>query len=75
MTEANTLIYQNLWWIIPLSLWSLVWKGWALWRAGRLNQSVWFVVMLLLNTLGILEILYIFYFSKLPASSSAKSKK
>lgn len=47
-----------------LVLWSLVWKGLALWKAGRNNDPVWFVVMLVVNLLGVLEILYIFIFSK-----------
>ena len=47
-----------------LVLWSLVWKGLALWKAGRNNDPVWFVIMLVVNLLGVLEILYIFIFSK-----------
>ncbi len=43
-----------------LMAWSLVWKGMALWKAARLNQNIWFIVMLVVNTLGILEIIYIF---------------
>ncbi len=47
-----------------LIVWSLVWKGLALWRAGRTNDKAWFVALLLLNTLGILEMLYLYVFSK-----------
>lgn len=47
-----------------LVLWTLPWKGVALWRAARKNDTIWFVVLLLVNTLGILEILYIFIFNK-----------
>ena len=47
-----------------LAAWSLLWKGLALWRAGRRNDKVWFIVLLIFNTLGILEILYLFVFSK-----------
>jgi hypothetical protein len=50
--------------IIILALWTIPWKGAALWKAARQNQLAWFVVLLLLNTIGILEILYIFIFSK-----------
>jgi len=46
-----------------------VWKGWALWVAARQNSKPWFVVLLIINTLGILEILYIFIFSKPKAVS------
>jgi len=46
--------------------WSLFWKGLALWRAAQLKQRNWFIVILVLNsiTLGILEIIYLFRFSK-----------
>lgn len=43
-----------------LIAWTLVWKGIALWKAARLNQNVWFIILLILNTMGILEIIYIF---------------
>lgn len=45
-------------------LWSFVWKGFALWIASREGKKWWFVVILVLNTAGILEIIYIFAFSK-----------
>ena len=51
--------------IIPFILvWTLPWKGVALWRAARNKQLVWFIVLFLVNTLAILEIIYIFGFSK-----------
>lgn len=45
--------------------WSLVWKGLALWKAARMKSKVWFVAILIINTIGILEILYFFLFSKI----------
>ncbi len=65
MTIDQLLSQYWFFWLILLA-WSLVWKGWALWRAAKLDQKVWFVVFLIVNTLGILEIFYIFYFSKQP---------
>jgi len=47
-----------------LAIWSLIWKGFALWRAARNGSKPWFIVLLIVNTVGILEILYIFLFSK-----------
>jgi len=52
------------WPIILLALWSIPWKGAALWKAAKQNNKIWFVILLIVNTLGILEILYIFVFSK-----------
>jgi heme A synthase len=50
--------------IVVLAIWTIVWKGIALWKAARSGSKVWFIVMLVVNTIGILEILYIFFFSK-----------
>lgn len=47
-----------------LIIWSMVWKGLALWKAARNNSVPWFVALLIVNTVGILEILYIYVFSK-----------
>ncbi len=44
--------------------WSLVWKGIALWKSARYKQLVWFIVLLLVNTIGILEIVYLIFFQK-----------
>ena len=50
--------------IVLLVAWTVPWKGVALWRAARNGQLVWFIVLLVVNTLAILEIIYIFGFSK-----------
>lgn len=45
-------------------VWVIAWKGWALWVAARKDSKPWYVALLIINTIGVLEILYIFYFSK-----------
>lgn len=57
---------------IPLLIWSIFWKGWGLWRAAKNDSKVWYVAILLLNTLGILEILYLFVFGKKKPSKKSK---
>jgi hypothetical protein len=47
-----------------LIFWSIIWKGLGLWKAVKDNSKTWFIIMLVFNTVGIFEILYIFYFSK-----------
>jgi len=58
MINANPLL------LAPLLIWSLGWKGTALWKAGRNNQPYWFVALLIVNTVGLLEIIYIVWFQK-----------
>jgi len=55
---------QNQWVILLAVLWTLPWKGVALWKAARNSHKGWFIALLVINTLAILEILYIFIFSK-----------
>lgn len=40
-------------------IWDLVWRGMALWQAARRRQPVWFVCLLVLNTAGVLPIVYL----------------
>lgn len=54
--------------------WTLPWKGVALWKAARNSHKKWFIALFLLNTLAILEIIYIFYFSKKSKSVNITNK-
>lgn len=50
-------------------LWMVIWKAFALWISARKGHWIWFIIMLILSTIGILEILYIFVFSKIKLKS------
>jgi len=52
------------WFTWLILLWALPWKGVALWKAARNEHKWWFIALLVLNTMAILEIIYIFFFSK-----------
>lgn len=60
--------------LLLIVLWSLFWKGLALWHSGRRGQPWWFLVMLILNTAGILEIIYLFGVAKLKPSELFSKK-
>lgn len=47
--------------------WVLLWKGLALWHSAQRGQSGWFIVLLFVNTAGVLEIIYLFAVAKLKA--------
>jgi len=57
-------------WFLALFAWSLVWKGLALWKAAQKGSKPWFIAFLIVNTLGILEILYYYVFSEPRTKSS-----
>ncbi len=50
--------------ILVLVTWTFIWKGLALWHAARNRQIGWFIIILIVNTLGILEIIYLLFFRK-----------
>lgn len=47
-------------------VWGLFWKGFALWYAAKRHDTVWFIALLIVNTLGVLEIIYILFVAKVP---------
>ena len=53
--------------------WTLPWKGVALWKAARNSHKGWFIALLVVNTLALLEIIYIFYFAKKKVEPIEKS--
>ena len=54
--------------LVIIILWSIFWKGLALWHSAQRGQPWWFVVILVVNTFGILEIMYLFFVLKLKFS-------
>ena len=46
--------------IIILSIYQGLWSMLGVWFAARKNHRIWFVVIALSNTLGIIEAIYLF---------------
>jgi len=42
----------------------MLWSLFALWTAAKTDQRNWFIAMLIINTVGILDIIYLFRFAK-----------
>lgn len=59
-------------WVLPLFLiWSIFFKGMALWQAAQKRQLSWFLIILVVNTVGLLEILYLLYLNRFDFGSRA----
>ena len=50
--------------VVLLILWTLPWKGYALWKAAKKKDKWWFIVLLVVNSAALLEAAYIFHFSE-----------
>ena len=46
--------------IILLVLWDLYWKAHALWMAAQNNDKKFFIALLVINSIGILPIYYLY---------------
>jgi hypothetical protein len=65
----------SLWLLAVIFVWSAIWKLVALWKSARKGHMTWFIILAIVNTIGILEILYIFVFSKIGPMKSTPKKK
>ncbi len=45
--------------ILAITIWTVFWKGLALWKSARDGNKYWFLVILIFNTSGFLEIIYL----------------
>ena len=51
-----------LWLLVPLVIWEVIWKIIGMWKSARNNQLAWFICIAILNTIGLLPIIYIVWF-------------
>ncbi len=47
--------------LFAIALGLIALKGYCLWTAARRNENGWFVAILLVNTLGVLELIYLYF--------------
>ncbi|HPA25215.1 MAG TPA: DUF5652 family protein [bacterium] len=59
MEQTMTQLLNNQPLLLLILAWSLVWKGLALWRASQRGEKSWFVIFLIVNLLGLPEIIYL----------------
>ncbi len=64
LSNANMSLGAGDSWLFLIMLWVLPWKGIALWKAAKNSHKKWFIALFVVNTLAVLDIIYIFYFSK-----------
>ena len=61
--------------IVTVVVLTFVLKGFALWFSARAGQKWWFVAFLVINTFGILEIVYLIWFRPTEGEKKAPVKK
>ena len=53
-----------MWVLLLIMLWVLPWKGYSMWLAAQRKDKKWFLILLIINSLAILDIIYIFFVAK-----------
>ncbi|MBP9802773.1 MAG: hypothetical protein KBD14_00475 [Candidatus Pacebacteria bacterium] len=46
--------------IVVLTIWSILWKCYSVWNAAKNGHKKWFIALIILNTIGILDMIYVF---------------
>ena len=45
--------------IVLIILWDFFWKAWGLWVSAQRKEKIWFALILIINSAGILPIIYL----------------
>lgn len=60
--------------ILILVLWESIWKIIAMWKSARNKHLAWFICIALINTVGILPIIYILTHKKKAETEQQKTE-
>lgn len=60
--------------LIPFILIDLVLRGFALWKSAKRNQNIWFIALLIVNSIGILPLIYLILNKKTKSQSPQKAR-
>jgi hypothetical protein len=50
--------------VVAIAIWDAVWKLIGMWKAAKRDSLLWFILIAVLNTAGILPIIYIYLVAK-----------
>ncbi len=59
LADLEILIANHLVEFYILIIWTMLWTAFALWKAVKNNHKIWFILILISNTVGIFEIIYL----------------
>jgi len=62
-------------WIVPIILFDLVFRAIAMWHAARNSQRYWFIVLAVINSVGLLPIIYLLFFKNKRQEKIRKNAK
>ena len=51
--------FNMLTFMLPFVLFDLILRGFALWKSAKKDQNIWFIALLVVNSMGILPLIYL----------------
>jgi hypothetical protein len=75
IAEISAQLGVPLWLFSIILIWTAIWKLLGMWKAAQKKSVIWFIVLGVVNTVGILPLLYIYVFSEMKLSKKKKRKK
>lgn len=65
MTDFDfSFIEKNFIWLTPLIIGDALLRGYALWRSSLNRRKYWFIALFIVNSLGILPLIYLIFIDK-----------
>jgi hypothetical protein len=52
-------VVQNRYILLAFVIWDGIWRGLALWQSAKKSQKYWFIALLIVNSMGLLPIIYL----------------
>lgn len=60
---------------LPFAIFDLILKAFALWKSARKGQNIWFIALLMVNSMGILPLIYLILNRETSKSHSSIDKR
>ena len=77
MELMSLLGFMGMSWVLISLIWTIPLKGYSMWLSARRNQPIWFILLLIIQTMGIFELIYllIYGFKEKPKKAIVVKKK
>lgn len=74
-TNFSGIRYGTFGLLIPFMILDLVLRGMALWKSSKKDQNIWFIALLVVNSMGILPLIYLLLNRDTKVASKKLSKR
>lgn len=74
-TVLEQALFEHPEWITAIVIWDGLWKAFALWHAARNRQLLWFILLVVINSVGLLPMAYLAFFRPVRKKQPVSGKR